>query len=163
MKPSNVYWNHFNISSPSQSQSQAVVCVSTPRMYLRSGYFLVIIKIWNIFFQGDLHMIKHSVILDGIPLMKENLHILDTPLTTYLPHLVDIFFGWHFKGFFDLNDCLWSYIENSKSWVILVSPPFQSLSIDQEKIFVHCQVNFEKKFLLFNYSGALEGVKYWGC
>ena len=32
---------HFNVSSPSQSRSQAVVCVSTPRMYLRSGYFLV--------------------------------------------------------------------------------------------------------------------------
>ena len=76
--------------------------------------YSIIIKIRNIFFQGDLHVIKHSVILYGIPLMKENLHILDTPLTTYLLHLVDIFFGWHFKGFFDLNDCLWSYIENSK-------------------------------------------------
>ena len=29
-------------TSPTQSQSQAVVCVSTPRMYPRSGYFLVI-------------------------------------------------------------------------------------------------------------------------
>ena len=28
-------------TSPPQSQSQAVVCVSTPRMYPRSGYFLV--------------------------------------------------------------------------------------------------------------------------
>ena len=27
-------------TSPPQSRSQAVVCVSTPRMYLRSGYFL---------------------------------------------------------------------------------------------------------------------------
>ena len=32
---------HFRVSSPSQSRSQAVVCVSTPRKYLRSGYFLV--------------------------------------------------------------------------------------------------------------------------
>ena len=30
------------VPSPSQSQFQAVVCVSTPRMYPRSGYFLVI-------------------------------------------------------------------------------------------------------------------------
>ena len=28
-------------TSPPQSRSQAVVCVSTPGMYLRSGYFLV--------------------------------------------------------------------------------------------------------------------------
>ena len=28
-------------TSPPQSQSQAVVCVSTPRKYPRSGYFLV--------------------------------------------------------------------------------------------------------------------------
>ena len=31
------------VSSPPQSWSKAVVCVSTPRMYPRSGYFLVII------------------------------------------------------------------------------------------------------------------------
>ena len=30
------------VPSPPQSWSQAVVCVSTPRMYPRSGYFLVI-------------------------------------------------------------------------------------------------------------------------
>ena len=29
------------VSSPTQSRSKAVVCVSTPRMYPRSGYFLV--------------------------------------------------------------------------------------------------------------------------
>ena len=29
-------------TSPPQSRSQAVVCVSTPRMYPRSGYFLVL-------------------------------------------------------------------------------------------------------------------------
>ena len=29
------------VSSPPQSQSKAVVCVSTPRMYPRCGYFLV--------------------------------------------------------------------------------------------------------------------------
>ena len=29
------------VSSPPQSRSKAVVCVSTPRMYPRSGYFLV--------------------------------------------------------------------------------------------------------------------------
>ena len=32
---------HFRVSSPPQSRSKAVVCVSTPRMYPRSGYFLV--------------------------------------------------------------------------------------------------------------------------
>ena len=31
----------FRVSSPTQSRSKAVVCVSTPRMYSRSGYFLV--------------------------------------------------------------------------------------------------------------------------
>ena len=31
----------FRVSSPPQSRSKAVVCVSTPRMYPRSGYFLV--------------------------------------------------------------------------------------------------------------------------
>ena len=31
-------------TSPPQSWSQAVVCVSTPRMYLRTRYFLVFIK-----------------------------------------------------------------------------------------------------------------------
>ena len=30
-----------NVCSPPQSRSQAVVCVSTPRKYPRSGYFLV--------------------------------------------------------------------------------------------------------------------------
>ena len=30
---------HFSVSSPPQSRSQAVVCVSTTRMYLRSGHF----------------------------------------------------------------------------------------------------------------------------
>ena len=32
---------HFSVSSTPQSWSWAVVCVSTPRMYPRSGYFLV--------------------------------------------------------------------------------------------------------------------------
>ena len=32
---------HFSVQSPPQFRSQAVVCVSTPRMYPRSGYFLV--------------------------------------------------------------------------------------------------------------------------
>ena len=32
---------HFSVSSPLQSRSQAVVCVSTPRMYPQSRYFLV--------------------------------------------------------------------------------------------------------------------------
>ena len=31
----------FSVSSPLQCRSQAVVCVSTPTMYPRSGYFLV--------------------------------------------------------------------------------------------------------------------------
>ena len=34
----------FRVSSPPQSRSKAVVCVSTPRMYPRSGYFLVMPK-----------------------------------------------------------------------------------------------------------------------
>ena len=40
-------------TSPPQSRSQAVVCVSTPRMYPRSGYFLVMlyfspkIQVWH--------------------------------------------------------------------------------------------------------------------
>ena len=42
-KPSYVY-TIFKKPSPTQSQSQAVVCVSTPRKYPRSGYFLVIYK-----------------------------------------------------------------------------------------------------------------------
>ena len=43
-KPSQVYSilkPHFRVSSPPQSRSQAVVCVSTPRKYPPSGYFLV--------------------------------------------------------------------------------------------------------------------------
>ena len=46
-KPSYVYLilkPQFRVSSPPQSQSQAVVCVSTPRKYPRSGYFLVVNK-----------------------------------------------------------------------------------------------------------------------
>ena len=35
----------FSVSLPPQCRSQAVVCVSTPRMYPRSGYFLVSSKI----------------------------------------------------------------------------------------------------------------------
>ena len=35
---------HFSVSSPPESQSRAVVLVSTPRMYLQSGYFLVTTK-----------------------------------------------------------------------------------------------------------------------
>ena len=35
----------FRVSSPPQSRSKAVVCVSTPRMYPRSGYFLVIFNL----------------------------------------------------------------------------------------------------------------------
>ena len=33
---------HFSVSLPPQCQSQAVVCVSKPRMYPRSGYFLAL-------------------------------------------------------------------------------------------------------------------------
>ena len=40
-KPSHIYTTQFRVSSPLHSQSQAVVCVSTPRKYPRSGYFLV--------------------------------------------------------------------------------------------------------------------------
>ena len=48
-KPSYVYSilkPHFRISSPSQSRFQAVVCVSTPRKYPQSGYFLVLYRPW---------------------------------------------------------------------------------------------------------------------
>ena len=44
MKPSYIHTilkPYFRVPSPAQSRSQALVCVSTPRMYLRSGYFLV--------------------------------------------------------------------------------------------------------------------------
>ena len=39
--------------SPHQCQSQAVVCVSTPRMYLQSGYFLVytVLKLKNLYYE----------------------------------------------------------------------------------------------------------------
>ena len=37
-------------TSPPQSRSQAVVCISTPRMYPRSGYFLVY-YVSNAFFE----------------------------------------------------------------------------------------------------------------
>ena len=40
-KKSLFHETHFRVSSPTQSQSKAVVYVSTPRMYPRSGYFLV--------------------------------------------------------------------------------------------------------------------------
>ena len=40
---------HFSISLPSQSQSRAVVCLSTPSMYPRSRYFLVKPKLNTIF------------------------------------------------------------------------------------------------------------------
>ena len=33
--------NQFSVSSAPQSCPQAVVCVSTPRMYSQSGYFLI--------------------------------------------------------------------------------------------------------------------------
>ena len=36
---------YFSVSSLPQCWSQAFVCVSTPRMYLRSGYFLVFPKL----------------------------------------------------------------------------------------------------------------------
>ena len=39
--PSPYTQTHFRVSQPPQSRSKAVVCVSTPRMYPRSGYFLV--------------------------------------------------------------------------------------------------------------------------
>ena len=44
-KPSCLYQTYFSVSSPPQCWSQAVVCVSTPRMYPRSGYFLVYHKL----------------------------------------------------------------------------------------------------------------------
>ena len=36
----------FSVSSPPQCQSRAVVCVSTPRMYPQSGYFLVSLRFY---------------------------------------------------------------------------------------------------------------------
>ena len=44
-KPSYVHTILKNI--PPQSRSQAVVCVSTPRMYPRSGYFLVTLILFH--------------------------------------------------------------------------------------------------------------------
>ena len=42
------------VSSPPQSRSKAVVCVSTPRMYPRSGYFLVNKKVKRISYENGL-------------------------------------------------------------------------------------------------------------
>ena len=44
-KPSSVYQTYFSVSSLPQCWSQAVVCVSTPRMYPQSRYFLVHFKV----------------------------------------------------------------------------------------------------------------------
>ena len=46
---------HFRVLSLPQSQSQAVVCVSTPRTYLRSGYFLFLQKEESILLTSELH------------------------------------------------------------------------------------------------------------
>ena len=35
---------HFSVSSPPQNSTQAVLCVTTPRMYPQNGYFLVVTK-----------------------------------------------------------------------------------------------------------------------
>ena len=44
---------HFSISLPPQYQSQAVVCISTPKMYLRSSYFLVTTKWLGLYSLGS--------------------------------------------------------------------------------------------------------------
>ena len=41
LSPKQITIPHMRVLSPPQSWSKAVVCVSTPRMYPRSGYFLV--------------------------------------------------------------------------------------------------------------------------
>ena len=44
MKPKMLFVSLMVETPEDEGQSQAVVCVSTPRMYPRSGYFLVMIK-----------------------------------------------------------------------------------------------------------------------
>ena len=44
LSPRQITIPHLRVSSPPQSRSKAVVCVSTPRMYPRSGYFLVMTR-----------------------------------------------------------------------------------------------------------------------
>ena len=48
MKPSYVYLNSFSVLITSQCCSQAIVRLRTPRMYLRSEYFLVISNFKNV-------------------------------------------------------------------------------------------------------------------
>ena len=65
------FWNHMvrvsedlsercwaSVSAPPQSRSKAVVCVSTPRMYPRSGYFLV-----SNYFIMDIFFAKFDLII----------------------------------------------------------------------------------------------------
>ena len=61
---------HFRVSSPPWSWSQAVVCVSTPRKYPRSGYFLVsyirvsscAISKFVSFLLKNVHMVIHLIL-----------------------------------------------------------------------------------------------------
>ena len=52
---------HFRVSSPSQSRSQAVVCVSTPRKYPRSWYFLVCIL--NLKKEKKFSIFNHKIVI----------------------------------------------------------------------------------------------------
>ena len=53
---------HFSVPSPPQSRSQAVVCVSTSRMYPRSGYFLVYIYFISVSDKVALLAIKNRLL-----------------------------------------------------------------------------------------------------
>ena len=58
--------------SPPQSRSQAVVCVSKPRMYLRSGYFLVTNMSNHLMrFQLSLAVVKELDYVTHMNLLKE--------------------------------------------------------------------------------------------
>ena len=65
------------VQSPPQIWSQAVVCVSTPRMYPQSGYFLVLYKIsnpWNSTFDLFYNTIFLSDLFGKLLLTKININ-----------------------------------------------------------------------------------------
>ena len=63
---------HFSVTSPPQYRSQVVVCVSTPRMYLKSRYYIVLYK--SII---ELLPTARIFILPGLELERETIEISD--------------------------------------------------------------------------------------
>ena len=56
-KPSHLYQTQSSVSSLPQWRSQAVMCIYTPRMYLRSSYF-VVFKYFNIHYLKEKYCTK---------------------------------------------------------------------------------------------------------